>query len=162
MLNFTVFIQHPAKKSCSLFAYLSNYKGLISHFMYINIIFYNINSFHFFICQHLYFLCLFLIYIIFDYLLLFPNLRNQKKFLYILLFLNANSTANSILITNITTFSTLWPPYPNRSCQIKIRPENPVLFYCPLLAQNTVYFISFSITVPVSGLNFISPRTSGV
>ena len=54
--------------------------------MYINIIFYNINSFYFFVCQHLYFLCLFLIYIIFDYLLLFPNLRNQKKFLYILLF----------------------------------------------------------------------------
>lgn len=48
--------------------------------MYINIIFYNINSFYFFICQHFYFLCLFLIYIIFDYLLLFPNLRNQKNF----------------------------------------------------------------------------------
>jgi len=86
MLNFTVFIQHPVKKSCSLFAYLSNYKGRISHFMYIDIIFYNINSFRFFVCQHFYFLCLFLIYIIFDYLLLFPNLRNQKKFLYILLF----------------------------------------------------------------------------
>lgn len=55
--------------------------------MYINVVIYNINSLISLTCQHFYFLCLFLIYIIFSCLLLFPNLRNHKNFLYILLFL---------------------------------------------------------------------------
>ena len=85
-----------------------------------------------------------------------------RKNFYTFYFFKCQLNSKQYSYYKYNTFQHTLAALPEPPLKIKIRPENPVLFYCPLLAQNTVYFISFSITVPVSGLNFISPRTSGV
>lgn len=109
--------------------------------MYINIIFYNINSFYFFICQHLYFLCLFLIYIISIICFYFLTCEIRKNFYTFYFFkCQLNSKQYSYYKYNNFQHTLAAVPEPQLSNKNKTGKSGLILLSASCLKHSIFYF----------------------